>query len=101
MLILTTVCKCKHVISGVSTITIAISPLVSFPAYSQDAREVPGFSAPTTTPTKTVDYDDWLPSTPLAPTTDRPYYYVKFDQEADENFMARPPKMSTRHHTGS
>lgn len=84
---------------GVGALAIAASPFVSTPAYSQDAREVPGFSAPaavTTTAAASataINYQDWGLPTPQAPTASRPYYYVKFDQSTRDHYVAGPQEM--------
>lgn len=84
----------------------ATASLSATSAFAPDPREVPGF---TTTELKTtttaaadtipaaataVNYQEWDLPTPQAPTADRPYYYVKFDQATRDEYIGGPPEMS-------
>lgn len=85
----------------------ATASLSATSAFAPDPREVPGFTTTelkTTTTTAadtipaaatTVNYQEWDLPTPQAPTADRPYHYVRFDQSIKGEYSGTPLMMNS------
>lgn len=91
---LRTVLNCMYEILAAGLLAVVASLLISAPAYSQDAREVPSFNAPAM-PKEAIDYESWGLPTPQAPTADRPYHYVRFDQSVKGEYEGTPLMMNS------